>query len=136
MPSGSSAPGSTPRPEALIFSPGQAEGPPERRASQGPENPHDPFAKPSDGPREDRKRPPGDCYTTASYRRAIHRACKLAKIEKWSPNQLRHSAATRIRKKHGIEVARIVLGHTTLVSTQVYAEADLTKALEVMGRFG
>ena len=33
-------------------------------------------------------------------------------------------------------MARIVLGHTTLVSTQVYAEADLTKALEVMGRFG
>ena len=87
-------------------------------------------------PKGDRKRPPGESYTTASYRRAIHRACRLAKVDKWSPNQLRHSAATRIRKKHGIEVARIVLGHTTLATTQVYAEADLTKALDVMSQFG
>lgn len=39
------------------------------------------------------KRPPGDVYTTASYRRAIHRACREANIEKWSPNQFRHTAA-------------------------------------------
>ena len=28
----------------------------------------------------------------------------------WSPNQLRHNAATRIRAAYGIEAARIILG--------------------------
>lgn len=36
------------------------------------------------------KRRPGDCYTIASYRRAIVRACKRAGVEPWAPNRLRH----------------------------------------------
>jgi len=122
-------------PDAFIFSPIQAEAhrnAERRKVRQSPLTPSQAARR----PRKDRKRPPGESYTTASYRRAIHRACKLAKIEKWSPNQLRHTAATRIRKKHGIELARIVLGHTNLATTQIYAEADLTKALDVMGQFG
>jgi integrase len=122
-------------PEAFIFSPAQAEvhrNAERRKNRQSPMTPSQARRR----PRQDRRRPPGDSYTTASYRRAIHRACKEAKIDRWSPNQLRHSAATRIRKKHGIEVARIILGHTTLVTTQLYAEADLTKARDVMSKFG
>ncbi|RUL83425.1 tyrosine-type recombinase/integrase [Tautonia sociabilis] len=88
------------------------------------------------GPRARRKRPSGQCDTTVSDRRAIHRACDRAKVEKWSPNQLRHTAATRLRRRHGIEAARIILGHTNLITTQVYAEADLKKAFRVMSRFG
>jgi site-specific recombinase XerC len=57
-------------------------------------------------------------------------------MEKWSPNQLRHTAATRIRRRYGIELARIILGHTNLVTTQVYTEADFHKALSVIGEFG
>lgn len=122
-------------PGAFLFSPAQAES---RRNSGRRKARRSPMTPSQAGrtPKEDRKRPPGESYSTASYRRAIHRACEAARIDRWSPNQLRHSAATRIRRKHGIEVARIVLGHTTLATTQVYAEADLTKALEVMGQFG
>lgn len=36
------------------------------------------------------------------------------KRHEWSPNQLRHYAATRIRRQHGLEAARAVLGHTDL----------------------
>jgi len=86
---------------------------------------------------------PGDRYITDSYRRAIHRACdrafphpELASINKadrtaeqqaeiqswqsskrWSP--LRHSAATEIRAKFGLEEAQVILGHSA---------ADVTKS--------
>lgn len=82
------------------------------------------------------KRAKRDRYDTASYRRAIKRACKVAKLIDWSPNQLRHNAATRLRRKYGIELARIILGHSTLTTTLVYAEQDLRKAMAVMEEEG
>jgi integrase len=42
----------------------------------------------------------------------------------WNPHQLRHSAATRIRREFGLDAAQVVLGHRTLAVTQVYAEQD------------
>ncbi len=77
-----------------------------------------------------------ECYDTNSYRRAIDRGCMAAGIAKWSPNQLRHAAATRIRKEMGIEAAQAVLGHRQLETTQVYAEVNQARAVEVMERLG
>ena len=77
-----------------------------------------------------------ECYDTNSYRRAIARGCEAAEIPSWSPNQLRHSAATRIRKEMGIEVAQAVLGHRQLETTQVYAEVNQDRAVEAMERLG
>ncbi|NOS99474.1 MAG: site-specific integrase [Phycisphaerales bacterium] len=54
----------------------------------------------------------------------------------WSPNRLRHNAATFLRKEFGIEVARVVLGHTSAGTTEIYAEIDQTKAAEVMAQVG
>lgn len=54
----------------------------------------------------------------------------------WSPNQLRHSAATMIRKQHGIDAARIVLGHTSASTTLIYAEADKEKGREIAAKIG
>jgi integrase len=82
------------------------------------------------------KRQKRERYDVPGYRRAIKRACKLTGVPDWSPNRLRHLAATRIRRRHGIEMARIILGHSSLIVTQVYAEADGKKALEVMGQIG
>lgn len=81
-------------------------------------------------------RPAGDRYTTASYRRAISRACEAASIEAWAPNRLRHSAATEIRKRFGLEAAQVTLGHAAADVTQVYAERDLEKAAAVMLQVG
>ena len=77
-----------------------------------------------------------DCYDKHSYRRVIVRACKKAGIESWTPYQLRHSAATIIRKKYGIEAARVVLGHKNLSTTEIYAEADRESAIEAMKEIG
>ena len=122
-------------PEAYVFSPARSEADrngERRRSRQSPMTP----SQAKRQPKKDRRRSPRDRYDTASYRRAIKRACKKAKVAEWSPNQLRHNAATRLRKKYGIEVARIILGHSTLVTTQIYAEADWRKAMEVMGQVG
>jgi integrase len=112
------------------------------------------------------KRPAGERYTTASYRRAIQRACELAfKMPEalccgpegetceqkqarlgcarewrtqhcWAPNQLRHSAATEIRKRFGLEAAQVTLGHSAADVTQIYAERDREKAAAVMALVG
>lgn len=55
---------------------------------------------------------------------------------RWHPHQLRHNAATELRKEFGIEVARIILGHRSAAITEVYAELDQAKAIEAMARVG
>lgn len=82
------------------------------------------------------KRKPGESYSTASYRRAIQRACDAAEVERWSPNRLRHTAATEIRREFGLEAAQVILGHAAVGVTQVYAERDMAKGLEVARRIG
>ncbi len=112
--------------------------------------------------RGQRQRPPSERYTVASYRRAISRACdktflhpELSKIKpakltdeqrvqlvrwrkdhRWHPHQLRHNAATRLRKEYGLDAARVILGHKSPAITEVYAEIDSAKAVEIMARVG
>ncbi len=116
-------------------------------------------------------RSPGDRYTSASYRRAITRACdqafvpppelaacevettrqwrtrltpkqraqldELRKENQFTPYQLRHTAATRIRKAYGLEAAQLVLGHSSaLVTDAVYAERDAGRVIQVIGEAG
>lgn len=87
-------------------------------------------------PAENRSRPPRDRYDVPSYRRAIQRACKKTGVPKWHPHQLRHNAATRLRKEYGLDAARTVLGHRTPMVTELYAEIDQAKAAEVMLKIG
>ncbi|MCI0499013.1 MAG: tyrosine-type recombinase/integrase [Planctomycetales bacterium] len=54
----------------------------------------------------------------------------------WHPHQLRHNAATFLRKEFGLETARIILGHRSAVITEVYAELDQQKALEAIVKVG
>jgi integrase len=82
------------------------------------------------------QRPPGDSYTVGSYRKAIRRACLMAGVQTWHPHQLRHTAATTIRGRFGLEAAQAVLGHSELGTTQVYAERNLTAARAVMSEIG
>lgn len=82
------------------------------------------------------RKAPGTSYTTGTYARAILYACKRAKLEHWHPNQLRHSAATEIRKRFGLEAAQVILGHSGADVTQIYAEKDATKGFEVARLIG
>jgi integrase len=97
------------------------------------------------------KRIAGKRYCTSSYRRCIDRAVErindqrkaqaqkdeqVELLENWSPNRLRHTAATEIRKRFGLEAAQVVLGHSAADVTQIYAERDLTKAAAVVREVG
>lgn len=77
-----------------------------------------------------------DHYGVGGYRRAITRACVKAKVPAWTPHQLRHSYATRIRKEYGIEAARVMLGHQHLGVTEIYAERDRSVAETVAMKLG
>jgi integrase len=63
-------------------------------------------------------------------------ACDKAKVPRWHPHQLRHKAATWLRKEFGLDVARVVLGHRSPTITEQYAEIEFSKAQEIMGRVG
>jgi integrase len=52
--------------------------------------------------KESPKRVPGELYTVCSYGYAIRRACRKASIEAWHPNQLRHTYATEVRRRFGL----------------------------------
>jgi integrase len=60
-------------------------------------------------------------------------ACLFAR---WSPNRLRHTAGTQIRKRYGLEAAQVALGHKMADVTQIYAERDLALAAKVMREVG
>jgi integrase len=66
----------------------------------------------------------------------LEAAIEGLRVPHWSPLQLRHTAATAIRAKYGIEAAKVILGHTKVETTQIYAERDLGKAQEIMREIG
>lgn len=79
----------------------------------------------------------GDRYDVTSYRRAIERGCEAAGVPIWSPNRLRHNAATFVRREYGIDVAQTILGHRLGSGiTEVYAEANVAKAMQVVSQIG
>lgn len=58
------------------------------------------------------------------------------KAHHWHPHQLRHSAATFLRKKFGLDAAKVILGHQSVGTTEVYAEQDREKARQIMATVG
>jgi integrase len=97
------------------------------------------------------RRQAGDFYTSTAYARAISRAADSAElwakgglivandkrlVPHWHPHQLRHSAATEIRRQFGIEAAQTILGHATLSVTQVYAEKNAEAGQRIAAAIG
>jgi integrase len=102
------------------------------------------------------KKRPGERYCTQSLGKAINYAIQKADraerrkidpnddrlrvpineriVPHWHQHQLRHTAATRLRKEFGIELARIVLGHSSAQVTTIYAEQDFKSAIDAMKR--
>lgn len=72
----------------------------------------------------------------STYYRAIEKACRKAGVEKWAPNRLRHNAGTNIRARYGIEASRILLGHSSAVTSEIYSEVDEKKAREIIEEVG
>lgn len=84
----------------------------------------------------DPQRQPGKRYDTRSYACAVARGGLRAGVARWGPNRLRHLVATEVRREYGLEAAQTVLGHARADITQVYAERDLQRAVDVARRAG
>ena len=54
----------------------------------------------------------------------------------WSPNRLRHNFGTAARRVGGIEAARVTLGHSSAVTSEIYALKDMDAARDVVRRIG
>jgi len=123
-------------PEAFCFSPIEAEA--ERRREMNARRKTPPSCGNSPGTNRVRKPAvkPGGRYTVTSYARAIRRACDDANIAPWHSHQLRHTAATTLRRQFGIETARVILGHRSPVMTDLYAEIDRTTAIKAIQQTG
>ncbi|MCP4248842.1 MAG: site-specific integrase [bacterium] len=124
------------RTNAYLFSPSEA------MAEWRAERHHQRKTRMSNGNRpgtnrnEDPQRTPSDQYDAGSYGCSIRKACDKAGIPRWHSHQLRHAAATRIRKQFGLDEARAVLGHRSTPVTEVYAERDRAMARKVMAEVG
>ncbi len=89
----------------------------------------------------DPSRAPGEVYTATAFRRAIERGVVLANrdrtgrgsdpLPRWTPYQLRHAAAERIRREFGLEAVRTVLGHASATMSEVYAAVDIEASKRV-----
>ena len=119
-----------------LFSPKEAEA--ERRAQQheARKTPMSCGNRPGTNRKEKPTTEPGERYTVASYRRCIERACIEAGIPVWAPNRLRHTAATEIRRRFGLESAQAVLGHSKADTSEIYAQLGREKAVDVAMLYG
>ncbi len=136
---------------AFLFSPADAEA--ERRAKRHADRktPLSCGNVPGSNVKRRPEHKPRDRYGRDSYARAIARACVKANewakggrviwndervVPHWHPHQLRHTAATKIRRTHGLEAVRTVLGQRSDAVAEVYAERDHALAASVATRLG
>lgn len=151
--------------EAYCFSPAESQAQRNETKRENRKSPMTP-SQTARWPKPNGQRTPRDRYDANTYGRAIVRACELAfeipdelrripadvsakerkRLQQlatewrakhcWSPNQLRHTRATRIREKYGIEAAATVLGHSDPRVTEIYAERDFEMAARIMCEVG
>jgi integrase len=90
------------------------------------------------------RRIPAAFYSRHAYTVAVIRAVKLANRDRitagvevaehlpaWTPNQLRHTFASEVRRQFGLEAAQVLLGHARADTTQIYTERDASLAIRV-----
>lgn len=140
--------------QAFLFSPEEAEAERQARRREERKTPVQPsqVLRAEQAREHGRALPPGESYTRTTYARVIRRACDAADeaaraklegddhperiIPRWTPNQLRHTFATRMRQEYGVEVVQAALGHARLTTTQVYAQRNRIKAAEAISKIG
>ena len=127
-------------PDEPIFAPALVEGLRRARRRQQAQERYGDRARPNQArdaaSRRNPKRRYRESYSANAYRRALCRACLAVGVEVFSPNRLRHTALTRIRAEHGLDVAQVVAGHTSVKTTEVYAQKNISAAEDVMRRTG
>lgn len=132
--------------QAYLFSPAEADAWHRERKRLARKTPLSCGNRPGTNRKYRPQKKPRDRYDTSSYLHAVKYGIVRTNRERekqgeppipsWHPHQLRHNAATFFRREHGLEVARVLLGHKHAAITEVYAEADRDRAVEVVAKIG
>jgi integrase len=139
---------------AYLFSPAESEAWRRSALHESRKTPLSSGNRPGSNRRRKPKRTPGNVYGTNAYLIAVYRGCDAAvpatpkiaanaddlkawrRKHRWHVNQLRHTAATLLRKEHGLEVAQVILGHRRIETSQLYAQKNIEAAKRVMAAVG
>lgn len=88
----------------------------------------------------------GDFYIPTALCRCVVRAVDkanadperkdLPEVRKWTPYELRHTAATRARAAAGLDAAQTILGHAHADVTQIYAQIADEKGRQIAELIG
>ena len=77
---------------------------------------------------------PGETYTVNSLYTAVRRGCERAGIERFTPYDLRRTAATRVRAALGKEEAKLLLGHVSTDTTEIYLLDEVKETVKAAKR--
>ncbi len=73
----------------------------------------------------------GKHLSTSSISKMLIKRQKQAGVNKFSPHSLRRSFVTNCIDQYGVEVAQIIVGHTSINTTMQYYRGDKDKAFEL-----
>jgi integrase len=79
---------------------------------------------------------PGERYSVNSMQQAVRRACRQAGVPIWTVLQVRHTRATEVRERYGVEGAQASLGHARVETSQIYAERNRQLAERIAREIG
>ena len=74
---------------------------------------------------------PGKRYLPSSLCNAVKRACKRAEVRRFTPYDLRRTAATRVRSKLSKDAAKLLLGHVSTDTTEIYLLEEVQESMKV-----
>ena len=74
---------------------------------------------------------PGTQYNSESLATAVKRGCDRAGIARFTPYDLRRSAATRVRSVLDKDAANLLLGHVSTETTEIYLLDEVKEAMNV-----
>ena len=77
---------------------------------------------------------PGTEYTSQTLNVAVRRACKRAGVERFTPYDLRRTAATRVRAALSKDDARLLLGYVSADTTEIYLLEEVREAIKTAKR--
>jgi integrase len=122
------------QPEAYLFSPGeakadfQAQRAAKRRTKRTP-------SELKRRRKANPKRAPRGRYDVNSVQQSIRKTCQKLGVPVWKLLEIRHTRATDVRERHGIEGASASLGNT-VEAAQIYAEKNRALARRIAEEMG
>lgn len=114
-----------------IFSPAEAVQELLARKAKNRKTPLNQGNKPGTNRKEHPMITPGSHYSTHAFNVAVKRACDRAKVARFTPYDIRRTAATRIRARLSKDAAKLILGHVSSTTTEIYLLDEVQEAMKV-----